>query len=54
MLFFNAFDVGKPDKVYSLNDDIVRGAAKSLAPLPTALMDNITGTTAVLAKSLSH
>ena len=28
---------------YSLNDNIMREAAKSLAPLPTAWMDNITG-----------
>ena len=39
--------------LYSLNDNIVRGAAKSLAPLPTAWIDNITGTTEVLARSLS-
>ena len=40
--------------VYSLNDNIVRGAAKSLATLPTAWMDNITETTEVLALSLSQ
>jgi len=39
---------------YSLNDNIMRGAAKSLAPLPTAWMDNITGKTEVLADSLSQ
>ena len=39
---------------YSLNDNIVRGAAKSLATLPTAWMDNITETTEVLALSLSQ
>ena len=38
-------------KHYSLNDNIVRGAAKSLAPLPTAWMDNVTRTTEALAKS---
>ena len=41
-------------KTYSLNDNIVRGAAKSLATLPTAWMDNITETTEVLALSLSQ
>ena len=40
--------------MYSLNDNIMRGAAKSLAPLPTAWMDNITGKTEVLADSLSQ
>ena len=38
----------------SLKDDIERGAAKSLAPLPTGRIDNITGTTEVLAESLSQ
>ena len=38
----------------NLNDNIMKGAAKLLAPLPIAWIDNITGTTEVLAKSFSQ
>ena len=48
------FEVRKQPDKYSLNDNIVRGAAKSLAPLPTAWMSDITETTEALAKSLSQ
>ena len=34
----------------NLNDNVMKGAAKSLAPLPTAWMDNVTRATEVLAK----
>ena len=46
------YEIGIEFVIYRFNDNTMRGAAKSLAPLPTAWMDNITGKTEVLADSL--